>query len=86
MMVFGHYKKMISKTPAKTVTDYEKEEITFGILEVKLMAILLMTLSIVLGFFLGTIYSKKMFDSSAINSGHAQYSPITGNIEWKIIK
>ena len=48
------------------------------------------TLSVVLcltlGFTLGHVYSKRAFDQVAINSGHAQYHPTKGYIEWKSCK
>lgn len=39
-----------------------------------------------LGFTAGSIQVKKQFDQAAINSGHAQYHPTKGTIEWKICK
>ena len=40
-------------------------------------------LSLFLGFSLGTIVAKRSFDQAAITSGHAQFNPTSGNIEWK---
>ena len=45
--------------------------------------IFLVILSALLGFTVGSIVTKKNFDHAAINSGHAQYHPVTGTIEWK---
>lgn len=39
-----------------------------------------------LGFTAGSIQVKKQFDQSAINSGHAQYHPTKGTIEWRTCK
>lgn len=39
-----------------------------------------------LGFTIGSIQVKNQFDQAAINSGHAQYHPTKGTIEWKICK
>lgn len=39
-----------------------------------------------LGFTTGAIHAKKQFDQAAIGSGHAQYHPTKGSIEWRECK
>jgi len=39
-----------------------------------------------LGFAAGAIHTKKQFDQAAIGSGHAQYHPTKGSIEWRECK
>ena len=45
--------------------------------------IFIVIISLFLGFSIGTIFTKNSFDESAIMSGHAQYNPKSGDIEWK---
>lgn len=39
-----------------------------------------------LGFAAGAIHTKRYFDQAAISSGHAQYHPTKGSIEWRECK
>ncbi len=72
------------RTPRKTTTT--ENNFNWSEIRLKIIVVILVALSIGLGYFLGSIHSKKLFDNAAITSGNAQHNPITGNIEWKICK
>ena len=44
---------------------------------------LTVAICLALGFTAGAIHTKKQFDQAAIGSGHAQYHPTKGSIEWR---
>ncbi len=60
----------------------KSKPIDFDDLKLKTIVVVLVLLSIGLGFSIGRVVSKAEFDRAAISSGHAQYNPIYGNIEW----
>ena len=48
--------------------------------------LVLIFMSSAFGSVIGSIYTKKNFDRSSIESGHARYNETTGALEWRRCK